>query len=81
MKNQKSKLEDKQNKNEDNIAEREKIKCAFCDEDLISDTDDDLEKNIGCDYCTSWYHFKCTDFLDLTYEVAASKEFKCDLCK
>jgi hypothetical protein len=61
--------------------QKEKVKCALCEEDLISDTEDDLEKNIGCDYCTKWYHFKCTDFLDLTYEVAASKDYKCDMCK
>nr|CAH7740422.1 unnamed protein product [Callosobruchus chinensis] len=47
-----------------------KIKCVKCTEDLISDTEDDSEKNIGCDFCTKWYHLKCTEFMDLAYEAA-----------
>ncbi|CAH1961008.1 unnamed protein product [Acanthoscelides obtectus] len=29
----------------------EPIKCSSCNEDLISDIEDDYEKNIGCDEC------------------------------
>ncbi|KAG5896446.1 hypothetical protein JTB14_022525 [Gonioctena quinquepunctata] len=70
----------KKKNTEENLTS-DKMKCALCEEDLISDIEDDMEKNIGCDHCTSWYHLKCTDFLDESYEVAASKEYKCDLCK
>ena len=58
----------------------ERAKCAECDEILISDVEDDDEKNIACDKCIRWYHLKCTHFVGLTNLEAKDNSFECDLC-
>lgn len=60
---------------------KDKILCTFCEEMLFSDAEDDENKNIGCDKCPRWYHLKCTDMSDLTYDDAAQKEYICDMCR
>lgn len=62
LKNKKSGRKSKKTdmKNTEPTNENEYIKCTLCEEDLISFTEDDTKKNIRCDYCTSWYHLKCT---------------------
>ncbi|KAK5648048.1 hypothetical protein RI129_002940 [Pyrocoelia pectoralis] len=57
-----------------------KLKCSACNEDLISDVEEDDEKNIGCDDCPRWYHMKCTEFYGLTYEEASTKDYICFIC-
>ena len=39
--------------------EKEKNICASCEEELISDVEEDEDKNIGCDICPKWFHVKC----------------------
>ncbi|CAK1579754.1 unnamed protein product [Parnassius mnemosyne] len=60
--------------------ERARVDCALCHDILISDTEEDSEKNIGCDFCTTWYHLRCTDFVGLKYEEVQNKPFKCNTC-
>ncbi|KAK9751722.1 hypothetical protein QE152_g4791 [Popillia japonica] len=62
-------------------AEKERIKCSLCEDDLYSDTEEDSEKNIGCDYCPRWYHLRCTEFAACTYDEVATRDFTCDVCK
>lgn len=64
----------------ENVPAVELMKCAECDDVLISDVEDDDEKNIGCDKCIRWYHLKCTRFLGLSYSEAKDNSFECDLC-
>lgn len=54
--------------------------CVGCEEDLISDVEDDNLKNIGCDKRHRWFHLKCTVLRGQPYEVAANKEFLCHVC-
>ncbi|KAJ8953396.1 hypothetical protein NQ318_023513, partial [Aromia moschata] len=56
---------------------KENIKCSSCNDELISDTEDDSEKNIGCDECPRWFHMKCTAFCGLPYSEAANKDYIC----
>lgn len=56
------------------------IKCDACDEELISDVEEDEEKNIGCDLCARWFHLRCTDFIGLSYDEVASKDYTCYAC-
>ncbi|KAL1487843.1 hypothetical protein ABEB36_015493 [Hypothenemus hampei] len=58
-----------------------KIKCAECDEEMISDTEINDLKNIGCDRCSAWYHLKCTEFSGKNYENVINCNFKCPKCK
>ncbi|KAJ8934354.1 hypothetical protein NQ314_013395 [Rhamnusium bicolor] len=56
------------------------LQCSACEEDLISDVEDEEEKNIGCDKCPRWFHMKCTEFLGMSYDEAASKEYISFMC-
>lgn len=62
------------------VTSSKSIRCTSCSEILESDAEEDEEKNIGCDYCTRWYHLKCTEFIGMAYEEAAEKDYRCDLC-
>ncbi|CAF4889510.1 unnamed protein product [Pieris macdunnoughi] len=64
----------------ENLPAVERVKCPECDDVLISDVEDDDEKNIGCDKCITWYHLKCTRFVGLSYLEAKDKSFECELC-
>ncbi|KAK9887657.1 hypothetical protein WA026_023778 [Henosepilachna vigintioctopunctata] len=64
----------------ENLPTLQRVTCSKCDDVLISDVEDDDEKNIGCDKCIRWYHLKCTRFLGLSYLQAKDKFFECDLC-
>lgn len=57
-----------------------KQNCGQCANILNSDTEDDENKNVGCDFCTKWFHLKCTDFIGLTYDDVKDKPFKCNMC-
>lgn len=57
-----------------------KQNCDQCANILNSDTEDDENKNVGCDFCTKWFHLKCTDFIGLTYDDVKDKPFKCNTC-
>lgn len=54
--------------------------CTACNDELISDVEDEDLKNIGCDNCSNWFHFKCTELNALPYDIAAGKEFHCQFC-
>lgn len=56
------------------------IKCDACDGELISDVEEDEEKNIGCDLCTRWFHLRCTDFIGFSYNEVATKYYTCYAC-
>ena len=43
-----------------------KLQCIVCENDLISDIEEEQLKNIGCDHCYRWYHLKC----EIPYETA-----------
>lgn len=64
----------------ENLLAVERVKCPECDDILISDVEDDDEKNIGCDKCIRWYPLKCTRLVGLSYLEAKDKSFECDLC-
>ncbi|CAH0718999.1 unnamed protein product, partial [Brenthis ino] len=57
------------------------IKCSQCSDDLISDVEDDAEKNIGCDHCARWFHLKCTVLKQTPYVEAAQSDYTCPFCK
>lgn len=57
----------------ENLPLVDRIKCAECEEILISDVEDDGERNIGCDKCIRWYHLKCTNFVGLSYLAVKDK--------
>lgn len=57
-----------------------KIKCIDCQVDLVSDTEENDLKNIGCDTCLSWYHLKCTKFAGSLYEDIVNEHFVCNKC-
>ena len=38
------------------------------------------KKNIGCDKCCSWFHLRCSEFKDCSYDEASTKDFVCDMC-
>lgn len=56
--------------------EKEKIQCAGCEEELISDVEEDADKNIGCDICPKWFHLKCTVHRVRNYMDVAKEERK-----
>ncbi|KAJ8930164.1 hypothetical protein NQ314_017060 [Rhamnusium bicolor] len=60
--------------------QKSRIRCSRCEDELISDTEDNDLKNIGCDKCTNWYHLKCTGFKGKLYEEVAFSDFICGLC-
>lgn len=43
-------------------------KCISYNEDLISDTEKEGEKNVGCASCPNWLNLKCTEFSSKTYD-------------
>ena len=43
-----------QNKKKGN--KKKGLLCGLCEDELISDTEDDLLKNIGCDMCPNWFN-------------------------
>lgn len=65
---------------EQNNDTKKNILCSTCDAELDSDTEYDEDKNIGCDFCHRWYHLKCTRFLGIPYEEAATLDYQCDFC-
>ncbi|KAJ4447272.1 hypothetical protein ANN_09276 [Periplaneta americana] len=46
--------------------------CTACNDELISDVEDEDEdlKNIECNNCSNWFHFKCTELNALPYDIA-----------
>uniref|UniRef100_A0A2H1VYN5 SFRICE_031947 n=1 Tax=Spodoptera frugiperda TaxID=7108 RepID=A0A2H1VYN5_SPOFR len=56
--------------------EKEKIHCAGCEEELISDVEEDADKNIECDICPKWFHLKCTVHRVRNYMEVAKEERK-----
>lgn len=62
------------------IATQSRIKCVGCDEDLVSDVEEDELKNIGCDKCPRWFHMKCTMHKGRPYAEVADQEFICHVC-
>lgn len=62
--------------------EKEVLKemCTECGDVLVSDTEDDEDKNLGCDFCQRWYHLKCTIFKESPYIDVMDKSFKCNAC-
>lgn len=65
----------------ENLKTKGKIPCDLCKEILNSDTEDEDNKNIGCDFCDKWFHKRCTEFYDVPYSIAAAKDYKCDMCE
>ncbi|GBP21796.1 hypothetical protein EVAR_10975_1 [Eumeta japonica] len=57
-----------------------RIKCVGCDEDLISDVEEDDLKNIGCDKCPRWFHLKCTVYRGRPYSEVSEENFICHVC-
>ncbi|XP_064292277.1 uncharacterized protein LOC135309805 [Plodia interpunctella] len=64
-----------------NINKKDTLLCSECAEELISDVEDDLEKNIGCDVCIRWFHLKCTEMREKSYFEAALTTYKCSFCQ
>ncbi|CAG5025408.1 unnamed protein product [Parnassius apollo] len=56
------------------------IYCAGCNDELISDVEDDSLKNIGCDNCPKWFHLKCTTKKNFKYDEVAKEDFVCHYC-
>lgn len=56
------------------------LKCSECSNDLISDVEDDSEKNIGCDECVRWFHLRCTILQNMSYLEAAQLDYTCQYC-
>lgn len=56
------------------------IQCVGCEEDLISDVEEDDLKNIGCDKCPRWFHLKCTVHKGRPFAEIAEKEYICHVC-
>ncbi|KAJ8935022.1 hypothetical protein NQ314_013047 [Rhamnusium bicolor] len=83
-KNNKKKKKTEETKEEDKkdetLLSKEKINCFAYDEELISDIEEDDEKNIGCDKCTRWFHLRCTELCGMTYTEAATKDYLCFAC-
>ncbi|XP_069358266.1 uncharacterized protein [Maniola hyperantus] len=61
-------------------SKKEVLQCSQCYEDLISDVEDDSEKNIGCDKCVRWFHLKCTMLEQVPYIEAAISDYICPFC-
>lgn len=57
-----------------------KILCSKCEEELISDIEDNDEKNVGCDSCIRWFHLKCTPFSGKLFEEIEDEIFACENC-
>lgn len=64
------------------VSKKKKITktCSLCLDDLISDAEEEAEKNIGCDLCPRWFHLSCTELSALTYSEAADRAYKCNFC-
>lgn len=67
--------------NNNNTSQKNRVQCSSCETELISDTEENDLKNVGCDQCPRWYHLKCTSFKGNLYEDICAKEFTCLLCK
>ncbi|VEN39721.1 unnamed protein product, partial [Callosobruchus maculatus] len=77
----KKKIDTQSKENDTNSNEdKERISCFFCEDDLYSEAEEDSEKNIGCDYCTRWYHLRCTEFAEFPYEDVANRDYRCEMC-
>lgn len=67
-------------KNKCQIRLKRKTTCSLCNDELVSDAEEEAERNIGCDFCPRRYHLHCTEPSDLPYFVAAEKDYKCNFC-
>lgn len=57
---------------------KENVNCVACEEALNSDTEDEDDKSIGCDNCPKWFYLlECTEFVGVSYEEAATKDYSC----
>lgn len=81
MTNKKQKLTKKKKNTVNETDTKKKIKCGECDDEMISDTETNDLKNIGCDLCPAWYHLKCTEFSGNIYENVLNLKFVCHKCK
>lgn len=78
---QNHKSENKENKKTNKVTSTQsQILCTGCDDELISDVEDDDLKNLGCDMCPRWFHLKCTLKRGMPYAEVATKEFVCHIC-
>ncbi|KAL1489758.1 hypothetical protein ABEB36_013693 [Hypothenemus hampei] len=59
---------------------KNKIQCAECQDELISDVEEDDLKNIGCNGCPRWYHLKRTTECGKSYVDVAIEKYVCHLC-
>ncbi|KAL1516320.1 hypothetical protein ABEB36_000239 [Hypothenemus hampei] len=59
---------------------KNKIQCAECQDELISDVEEDDLKNIGCDGCLRWYHLKYITECGKSYVDVATEKYVCNLC-
>uniref|UniRef100_A0A1Y1JS08 PHD-type domain-containing protein n=1 Tax=Photinus pyralis TaxID=7054 RepID=A0A1Y1JS08_PHOPY len=64
-----------------NAAKKLKLMCSLCEDELVSDTEDDSLKNLGCDACPKWFHLACTELSNLSYNEASTRDFLCSSCK
>lgn len=81
-KKKKRKLKKEIDEADDIFSKREPMKCASCDEELVSDVEDDDLKNVECDNCIRWFHLRCTEFVGLSYsEVEIKISLVCTVCK
>lgn len=48
--------------------------CTECKDVLISDAEEDEDKNVGCDFCQRW------TFVGSSYVNILDKSFKCNVC-
>lgn len=69
--------EDEDEKENEDIS---RILCSACDEELISDIEEDDLKNVGCDRCIRWFHLMCTEFVGLPYDEVVERDFTCSYC-
>lgn len=76
----KKKLKDKNQNLVVTKNEKEKILCAGCEEELVSDVEEDENKNIGCDICPKWFHLKCTVHRGRNYIDVAKEDYTCHHC-
>lgn len=79
MKNQ-SKIQTTKKNTVKSTLKKKKEACADCNLNLDSDTENNDEKNIGCDKCPKWYHLKCTIFQGCAYSDIQNSEFICKYC-
>ena len=76
-KNKNKKKTSTKRRKEEKAAEKEQYLCEKCGKEYNKEEDSTW---VECDYCSNWFHFKCTD-LPVLDDLDDSVDYTCETCE